>query len=115
MRKIRTFKEYLNPEDTLEADILETLETLQESILSLKSDSAVQRILNDKNARISASELSMVLRSILNASFVLSREFSSAQEANKSSILSQQNSLSIAASVIAAAVAIRMQNIHKRK
>jgi two-component sensor histidine kinase len=104
-----SFKEFIYSSCSLDEETIQTLTLLAETHGTIKNDATIQRLLNDKNARISVSELSSVLRSIHQRSVSLARSGENVSSNEKLLIIMEQNVLNTAASAISAAVSARLQ------
>lgn len=110
MKKLYTFNEFLDISNRIDEETLQTVKVLSEAHPKIRNDATIQRILNDKNARVSVSELGTVLRAILQTSVYLAKSAPSASDSQKLLIIAEQNVLTVSASTISAAVAARLQN-----
>lgn len=110
LKTLLTFQEFMDTSSNLDEQTIETLILLAETHGSIRSDSTIQRLLNDKNARISVSELGSVLRAIHQRSVTLARSGQAASDNERLLIIMEQNVLNTAAATISAAVSARLQN-----
>lgn len=105
-----SFKEFLDFSNDVDKELYETILVLKEAHPSIKNHATIQRLLNDKAAKISTSELNRVLRAILQRSVSVAHAFPQTENSDRFLLLAEQNVLSISASILSAAVSSRLQN-----
>lgn len=112
--KIASFKEFLDMPAETDQETKNTLEALAEAHPVIRSNSVVQRILRNKNSRISLSEIAYINTSIFMQANQLARQMPSADEKQRFLILSEQILLNTAASTIASAIAAKLSTANNR-
>lgn len=108
MKEIATFKEFIEMKETLYEEAKETVSILAEAHPTIRNNAIVQKILRNKNAPISRSELSKINIAIFLRSKQLTQQMLSADETQRFLILAEQNLLNTVASTIAIAIASRV-------
>lgn len=110
MKKPLTFKEFLYASHYIDEETYKTVILLAESHPSIQNDPTIQRLLNDKSARVSVSELSSVIRRIHQRSVYLARAAATVSDSQKLLILAEQNVMNTSAAALSVAVSARLQN-----